>query len=124
MSSDYRVELNMTELEIIAERILRATIDDKSFDVFVRFGKPALHPKGDWACPYQITGIGDEKLHYAVGIDSVQSLQLAMFAVDADLSVFRKEVKLTFLDENHLGFPSTTREATGSCPYCRSGETE
>ena len=26
MSSDYRVELNMTELEIIAERILRATI--------------------------------------------------------------------------------------------------
>jgi hypothetical protein len=124
MSLDFNEQTDETELDVIAERTLTATIDDKSFVVFVRFGKPMPHPKGDWACPYQIIGIGDEKASYIFGIDAVQALQLAMCAVGAVLSAYRRKVNLSFLDENHSGFPITTREATGNCPYCRSGDTE
>ena len=113
-----------TAFDTIAERKLKATINGKSSDVFVRFGRPEPHPKGDWACAYQIAGLGDEKVRWIVGIDQVQALQLAMFQAGASLSLLRKAVTLTFLDENHLGFPSNSKEATGHCPYCRSGEVE
>ena len=122
MSSDLNEQVDVTEIDVIAERTLTATSDGKSFDVVVQFGRPAPHPKGDWACAYQITGIGDEKVRRAFGIDAVQALQLAMFSAGAALSTHREEVKLTFLNENHLGFPGSTREASGSCPYCGSGE--
>ncbi len=124
MTSDLNEQADVTEIDVIAERTLTATIDGKSSDVVVRFGKPARHPKGDWACPYQISGIGDEKVRQAFGIDGVQALQLAMFSAGAVLSTHREEVKLTFLNEIQLGFPGSTREASGSCPYCRSGEAE
>lgn len=113
-----------TAFDTIAERKLKATIDGKSSDIVVRFGRPEPHLKGDWACAYQIAGLGDEKVRWIVGIDAVQALQLAMFQAGASLSLLRKAVTLTFLDENHLGFPSNTRESTGNCPYCRSGEIE
>src|ERR1035441_6334435 len=83
MSSELNEQADETELDAIAERTLTATIDNKSFDILVRFGKPLLHPKGDWACPYQIAGIGDEKVRLAFGIDAVQALQLAMLAAGA-----------------------------------------
>lgn len=124
MSPEFIEQVDVTNLDVIAERVLTATIKDKSFDVLVRFWKPMPHPKGDWACLYKFIGIGNEELRYAAGIDAVQALQLAMFAVGAELSALRKDVKLAFLDESHCGFPSTTREATGSCPYCRHGDTE
>ena len=124
MSSDIKEQDDTEELEAIAERTLTATTDDKAFDVLVRFGKPTPHPKGDWACPYQIAGIGDEKVRRAFGIDAVQALQLAMLATGAILSAHRKEVKLAFLGESHLGFPNNTKEASGNCPYCKSGDAE
>src|ERR1039458_8851234 len=124
MSSELNEQADETELDAIAERTLTATIDNKSFDILVRFGKPLLHPKGDWACPYQIAGIGDEKVRLAFGIDAVQALQLAMLAAGANLSAHRMEVKLAFLGESHLGFPNNTKEASGNCPYCKSGDAE
>jgi hypothetical protein len=124
MSSGISEQDDITGLDVIAERTLTATIDDKSFDVFVRFGKPMPHPKGDWACPFQITGIGDEKVRHAFGIDAVQALQLAMLAAGKVLSTHRNEVKLFFLDENNLGFPRSTKEASGRCPVCGHGEAE
>jgi hypothetical protein len=124
MSPEFNEEVDVTKLDVVADRVLTATIEGKSFEVIVRFWKPMPHPKGDWICSYTLIGIGNEKLRYAAGIDAVQALQLAMFAVGAELSGLRKDVELTFLDENHCGFPSTTREATGSCPYCRHRDTE
>jgi hypothetical protein len=124
MSPEFNEQIDMTNLDVIAERVLTATIKDRSYDVLVRFWKPMPHPKGDWACLYKFIGIGNEKLHYAAGIDAVQALQLAMFAVGAELNVLRKDVRLAFLDENHLGFPGSLREAVGSCPYCKSGDDE
>jgi hypothetical protein len=124
MTPEFNEQADLSNLDVIAERVLKATIRDKSFDVIVRFWKPMAHPKGGWACLYKFIGIGNEKLRYAVGIDAVQALQLAMFAVGTELSVLRKDVKLAFLEENDLGFPCTIREPSGSCPYCKSGETE
>jgi hypothetical protein len=124
MSVDSDERFDAIHLDVIAERTLAATIDGSVLDVFVRFGKPIPYPKGDWACPYQIVGIGDEKVHSAFGIDAVQALQLAMFAAGAVLNMHRKRTTLAFLGESHCGFPSTTREATGSCPYCKSGDAE
>jgi hypothetical protein len=106
--------------EVVAERALKAAIDEKVLDVQVRFGKPILHPEGDWVCPYQIIGIGSQTWRWIGGIDAVEALQLAMYAAGADLSRNSKGTKLTFLDDSDLGFPSSAREATGSCPYCRS----
>ncbi|MGH9563259.1 MAG: DUF6968 family protein [Terracidiphilus sp.] len=113
-------DLAAQEFDVIAERALDAIGDGGSFEVRVRLGKPTPHPKGDWACPFQITGIGDEKVRLIFGVDAVQALQLAMVAVGSHLSTHQKKAKLAFLSENHLGFPRTTLEATGSCPYCRS----
>jgi hypothetical protein len=124
MSPEFNEKVDETNLDIFVERALIATTKDESVDVLIRFWKPMARPKGGWLCLYKIIGVGDEKLHYAAGIDSIQSLQLAMYAVGAELSGFPKEWKLTFLGENHFGFPCNIKEATGSCPYCMSGEAE
>ncbi len=39
----------------------------------------------DYFCPFQIAGLGDERVRYAAGIDSVQALQLVMTMVGAYL---------------------------------------
>jgi hypothetical protein len=124
MSPEFNEQVDEANLDVIAERVLTGTVKGKPINVIVRFWKPVPHPKGDWACLYKFIGIGSEKFRYVAGIDSVQALQLAMFAVGAELSALRQDVKLAFLDENHCGFPSTLRAATGSCPYCRHGDTE
>ncbi|MFZ1085225.1 MAG: hypothetical protein WAN35_09695 [Terracidiphilus sp.] len=124
MSSEINEQVDAIDFEIIAERILTVKIEDRSFNVIVQFGKPLPHSKGDWCCSYRIKGLGDDIYFCAWGIDAVQALQLAMFAVGATLNTYKKKMELTFLDENHLGFPSNLIEATGHCPYCKSGEIE
>ncbi len=52
--------------------------------VQVLIGKPEPFPDGiDWYCPYQITGIGSERVWWAGGVDSVQALVLALQNVGA-----------------------------------------
>lgn len=54
--------------------------------VIVIIGKPENFPDGDNCyCPYQITGIKRNKVRYAVGIDAVQALELALKMIGADL---------------------------------------
>jgi hypothetical protein len=122
MNSELNDLANPNQLDLIAERVLVAASSSGSIEVKVRFGKPMPDPKGDWACPFQIIGIGSEEILKIYGIDAVQALQLAMFSAGADLERFQKAVKISFLDDADLGFPRNTREATGSCPYCNPGE--
>ena len=73
--------------EVIAERDLYLEGQPQSH-IRVIFGKPqkASGSSHDHAlCPYQILGIGDEKVHSAAGVDAVQALQLAMEMVGAEL---------------------------------------
>jgi hypothetical protein len=122
MSPEFNEPANVTDLDAIAERVLVATVQGQSFNVLVRFWKPMPRPKGEWICLYKFIGIGDERFQYAAGIDGVQALQLAMFAVGTELSVLQRDVKLALLGESDLGFPGNLREASGSCPYCSSGD--
>jgi hypothetical protein len=112
------------EFDLIVERVLTGSTGQQTFEVKVRFGKPVPHPKGDWMCPFQITGAGDGCTEEIFGIDAVQALQLAMFAAGAKLERIRENVKLSFLDDDDLGFPGSSKEATGSCPYCRAGDSK
>lgn len=74
--------------EIVAER--RLYIAGRP-DIIIRvlLGKPQEAPEassGDFMlCPYQILGIGDEKVRVGGGVDAMQALQLAMEMIGAEL---------------------------------------
>jgi hypothetical protein len=112
------------QFDLIAERVLTGSTGQQTFEVKVRLGKPVPDPKGDWMCPFQIIGTGDGRAEKIFGIDAVQALQLAMFAAGAKLDRIRENVALIFLNSDDLGFPGSSKEATGSCPYCRAGDSK
>jgi len=73
--------------QVIAERRLRDE-DQPEREVWVRVGLPCVSPEGphgDYVCPYQISGAGDEKVRYAVGVDSLQALELALLVLPSEL---------------------------------------
>jgi hypothetical protein len=45
-----------------------------------------LSSNGDWVCPHQITGIGDESVQATYGVDSLQALLLSVYAVRIKLA--------------------------------------
>lgn len=65
---------------------------------------------GDYFCPYQITGIGDVRIGYAMGIDALQALQLTLKKIGTELytSDEAQTGMLSWEGENargDLGFP-------------------
>ena len=78
---------------IIAERRLRVT-GRPELDVSVRLGIPQPipgAPYGDYYCPYQIVGVGNEKVRYAGGVDAVQALELALHILPTELDALRQQ---------------------------------
>jgi hypothetical protein len=90
-------------LDIIAERELEKA-DDPASRVLVRIGRPVEDPEGDWRCPFQITGLGDDTVYAAFGIDSVQALALCLEMIRAQLADLSRGHRLTWLEGNDLGF--------------------
>lgn len=92
---------------IVANREL-ALADGKK--VTVTIGKPEKFPDSeDYYCSYQIIGMGNERVRYAGGIDSIQALLLALNMVGADLYT-SDEAKTGVLswkggEKGNLGFP-------------------
>jgi hypothetical protein len=74
--------------EIIAERRLYLE-GQPDIKIRVILGKPLRMTRSSHnafvLCPYQIIGIGDEKVRSASGIDEVQALQLAMEMIGSEL---------------------------------------
>lgn len=90
---------------LIASRDLSLSNGDK---VTVLIGKPEPYPDGqDFYCPYQILGIGSERVRYASGIDSAQALLLALKKIGADLNCSREAEaeQLSWMGAGDLGFP-------------------
>ena len=55
----------------------------------------------DYRCGYQIVGIGDEKIHSAVGVDAFQALRLALGILPTQLAVLKREYPgLQLLDDD------------------------
>ena|SRR5579862_6553295 len=101
--------------EVIAERRLTAA-GDTSVSVVVRLGKPRPlvelfedGKNGDMYCPYQIIGIGDERIRHAAGIDGIQALQLVMLGISAELARIQRDHGLQLQwqggEKTDLGFP-------------------
>ena len=82
--------------EVIATRTF-FLVSDPNSKVIVTMGKPQPLPDAlgdDHYCPFQITGLGSERVTYAAGVDAFQSLELCMKMIGA---------KLAFLNEMHGG---------------------
>jgi uncharacterized protein DUF6968 len=76
--------------EVVAERQIDGVAPDGSpFEVVIRFGVPRPDPlssNGDWVCPHQIVGLGDEETDPVYGADSLQALLLSVYAVRLKLA--------------------------------------
>jgi len=80
--------------------------------ITVRISRPQAFPDppDDYFVPYQIVGIGSEKVHYAAGVDAVQALQLVMQVIGDDLTALNRDSAGAISwhagqTENDLGFP-------------------
>ena len=79
--------------------------------VRVSIGKPQPFPENEgYYCPFLISGVGRERIKCVGGVDAIQSLQLAMQMIGADLEFLRRE-KQTKLEwkgdpDGGLGFPT------------------
>jgi hypothetical protein len=77
--------------------------------VIIKIGKPVDIEVGTSYCPYQISGIGEERLHYGLGGDGVQALIIALTKIGTDLytSAEWQTGRLTWMGDTsgNLGMP-------------------
>jgi hypothetical protein len=90
--------------QVIAERRLEATsTTGRRREVVARIGtpRPDPEPPGDWLCPYQVTGLDDDAVTYAHGVDSLQALALCIrgTSIALETRARRADVQLTWLGE-------------------------
>ena len=95
---------------VIAERELAWTDrNGQNHRLKVEVGLPQpFNDSSGYFAPYQITGIGEDRIRYAAGIDAIQALQGVMVLIGADLFAINKECGqcLSWLDASgDLGFP-------------------
>jgi len=91
---------------------VRTFLLDGEPTVIARVGLPFTpkeYPEESW-CPYQIEGFGSGRVRRAIGIDSVQSLQLALLSIGTELNCsaeYQAGRLMAFPGEPHgdLGFP-------------------
>lgn len=77
--------------EVIASRRLHL-IDEPTRQVVVQIGRPQpVDGSTDFFCPYQVIGLGDEKVRYAMGVDSVQALEEVIRILPTELAVLSRE---------------------------------
>lgn len=77
--------------KVIAERVLTCPTEPLK-EVTVKVGMPEPSQEAqDFKCHYQITGPNLNILRYAVGLDSVQAIQLAFRSISAHLSRIEQE---------------------------------
>lgn len=95
--------------ELLAEREYEAS-DGRGGaprTVVLRIGRPRpdTRPGGDWVCPFQIIGLGNDDVMAVGGVDAVQALHLAMAMAGARLAHPPRGTTITWLGEADLGLP-------------------
>jgi hypothetical protein len=103
------------KLESIGEVIAIRTLflaNDPSRKVVVKMGKPQPLPDAvgdDHYCPYQISGVGTERIFYGAGADAFQALELGLKMIGVDLAVLNKkldgQLRWDCDEQGNLGFP-------------------
>ena len=90
--------------KVIAERILHSP--RLSNKVLIRVGCPQRTAADDFVTPFQIVGVGDEKVRFAAGLDALQSLQLVLQMIGADVHYRLKEYELRWAGGDDPGLPA------------------
>jgi hypothetical protein len=96
--------------EVIAVRTLSfEEVGTGPETVLVKLGMPRqFSDSDDYYVPFQITGIGSEKIKYAGGVDAIQALQLAMKMIASYLNMLNTQagggLKWEGDDTGDLGF--------------------
>jgi hypothetical protein len=78
-------------------------VDGEEAAAVLRIGRPVEHPEGDWNCPFQISGMGDDRIHEASGVDSLQALSMGLQMARAQLESYRRSHRITWLGGDDLG---------------------
>ncbi len=79
--------------QMIAERRLTLISNSGALqEIIVRIGTPARAPgHAEFACEYQIVGLGEGSVRCIYGVDAFQSLQLTMRFISTMLNHYRQE---------------------------------
>jgi hypothetical protein len=106
------MKLDSLGVVIATRRLVLA--NDAGRRILVKMGKPEPLPDAlgdDQYCPFQITGIGTERVKYAAGVDAFQSIELALKMIGAELTRLNQKHggRLRWECDEHgdLGFPIT-----------------
>jgi hypothetical protein len=95
---------------IVAERHFEARNEaGEEHEVALRIGIPTHDPRpdGDWSCRYQITGVPNNRVGVAFGIDSLQAFLLALEKARAELAFSQRVngLRLTWLEQDNWALP-------------------
>lgn len=73
----------------------------------VLIGQPKQEASGEWRCPYQIIGLGMDRVFGALGLDAIQALQLVMVVIGGTLAGTpeAEQGRLRWEGGEDLGFP-------------------
>jgi hypothetical protein len=111
--------------KVIAERRLTFQAEAGwSREIEVRIGRPIPDPPEPdrvWVCPYQVFGLGRDRVMGIFGVDAMQALLLAVHTIPAELAAFMREPGGRFLHEDHLDTSflaagRSTMECAGDLP--------
>src|SRR5262249_15629501 len=79
--------------------------------VTVRMGYPRQEPTGDWVCPFQISGIGKQRVNAGHGVDAFQAIQNALEGIRFVIEDSGRE--LSWLDSGQHWFPRFVPQVLG-----------
>lgn len=100
----------------IAERTLVRT-DVTGGRVVVRLGAPEADPDcphgRDWRCPFEIRGLGDEKIHFARGIETMDTLQNTLRGIRSVLDLSGAPLRWELTEGDNIGFPMYVDQGFG-----------
>jgi hypothetical protein len=84
--------------EALASRTIRfQPAVGAAIDVVVSLGMPIRDDSGrEWLCPFEISGIRDEAVRAAFGVDAMQALVLALHVLPTELRAIAREESGTF----------------------------
>jgi len=73
--------------------------------VSIEIGKPEKRKEDEFACPFQVNGLGDSRLQYAYGMDAIQALVMALDGIRVTLEKNGESVTWLGGDEGEHGIP-------------------
>ncbi|MGM1060323.1 DUF6968 family protein [Saccharothrix sp. Mg75] len=95
----------MSTPAVVERRLEAVAADGTRSPVVVVLGAPRPDPlssNGDWCCPHRITGLGDEVVGRAFGVDSLQAMLLSVYKLRLELAA---RAEAAGVELNWMGMP-------------------